>query len=175
MVSGFSRNSGQNIRKPALPIDLTGVEVVFLADQIQNDDKAKGLPDESTYMPLAREALLLLGSAYVELVESNAGIKIGPVTLFITEEIAWLLRSKVRTGDVAIDGRTPIGHILLLKLYMLLLQFNAGFITEKTVAEDVADVDGKLIRLSEWKAREYPNASNPTSDTNTDSTGDGTE
>jgi hypothetical protein len=47
------------------------------------------------------------------------------VTLQVTEEMAWLFRSKVRTGDVAIDGHTNVGIPLLLKLYALLSAFNA--------------------------------------------------
>lgn len=112
------------LEQPTLPLTLSGLEVVFLCDAILNDDVAKGLPDRDSYYPLARSALLLLGSAYVELVDET-GIAPGPVTLQVTEEAAWLLRSKVRTGDLAIDGKTNIGVSLLLKLYGILLQFNA--------------------------------------------------
>src|SRR3990167_10965657 len=109
---------------PTLPITLTGLETVFLADSVANKDLAEGLPDQDAYVPLARQALLLLGGAYRELVTAE-GIAPGPVTLQVTEEVAWLLRSKVRTGDLAIDGKTNIGVPLLLKLYDLLNAFNA--------------------------------------------------
>jgi hypothetical protein len=107
-----------------LPLELTGLETVFLTDAIKNDDAAQGLPDRDSYFPLAREALLLLGSAYVELVHPD-GIAPGPVTLQVSEEVAWLLRGKVKTGDIGIDGQTNVGVPLLMKLYRLLLSFNA--------------------------------------------------
>ena len=107
-----------------LALTLTGLETVFLADSVANKDIAEGLPDRDAYVPLARQALLLLGGAYRELVTAE-GIAPGPVTLQVSEEIAWLLRSKVRTGDLAIDGKTNVGIALLLKLYDLLNAFNA--------------------------------------------------
>src|SRR5689334_11117173 len=115
------------MEQPTRALDLTGLEVVFLTDSITNRDIAEGLPDKEAYLPLAREALLLLGSAYRELVSTD-GIAAGPVTLQVTEEIAWLLRSKVRTGDLAIDGKTNIGVPMLLKLYDLLNAFNSDVI-----------------------------------------------
>jgi hypothetical protein len=108
---------------PKLPLALTGLEVVYLTDGIDNDDLAEGLPGRETYVPVAREALLLLGSAYREVV-APTGILPGPLTLYVTQEQAWLFRSKVKTGDVAID-KSNIGIGLLLKLYELLLEFNA--------------------------------------------------
>lgn len=109
---------------PTLPLELTGLETVFLCDSILNDDKALGLQDRDAYVPLAREALLLLGSAYGELVQAD-GVHAGPVTLMVNEETAWLLRSKVKTGSIGLDGATNIGVPLLRKLYALLLRFNA--------------------------------------------------
>jgi hypothetical protein len=105
-------------------LSLTGLEVVFLTDSISNRDLAEGLPERDAYVPLARQALLLLGSAYRELVSTD-GINSGPVTLQVTEEVAWLLRGKVRTGDVGIDGTTNVGVPLLLKLYEILNGFNS--------------------------------------------------
>ena len=113
-----------SLSDPTRELELTGLEVVFLTDSITNRDVAEGLPERDSYLPLARQALLLLGSAYRELVTTD-GIAPGPVHLQVTEEIGWLLRSKVRTGDVAIDGRTNVGIPLLLKLYGLLSAFNA--------------------------------------------------
>ena len=146
-------NSGENGKKsPALPLRLTGVEVVHLADSL-NEWTASlvdgdGLTTRQRYLPLVRSALLQLGSAYVELV-TMAAIEIGPVDVYITEEMAWLLRSKVRSGDIAIDGKTQIGHILLIKLYSLLLQFNSGFADYKPTEDD--NLDDKIVKLAEWK------------------------
>ena len=145
-------NSGENGKKtPALPLTLTGVEVVHLADSL-NEWTASlvdgdGLTTYQRYLPLVRSALLQLGSAYVELV-TMAAIEVGPVDVHITEEMAWLLRSKVRSGDIAIDGKTQIGHVLLIKLYYLLLQFNSGWADYQPVTENL---DDKIVRLAEWK------------------------
>ena len=136
--------------EPTLPIELTGLEVVFLTDSIANKDLAEGLPERDSYVPLARQALLLLGSAYKELV-SSAGISPGPIRLEISQEIAWLLRSKVRTGDLAIDGKTNIGIPLLLKLYDILSTFNSeltGLLPLTTTAEPpVSDRDRQFLTL----------------------------
>lgn len=105
-------------------LTLSAQEVVFLTDSIHNDDCAQGLPDSEAYVPLARALLLVLGSAYCELV-SEAAIAEGVATISITEEQAWLLRSKVRTGDLGIDRTSRIGLTLLPKLYELLLRFNS--------------------------------------------------
>ena len=86
-------------------ITLTGLEIVYLCDSIANKDIAEGLPDKDAFVPLARGALLKLGSAYRELVAVD-GIAPGPVMVAITEEEAWLMRSKVRTGDLASISRT---------------------------------------------------------------------
>ena len=109
---------------PTLPLELTGLEIVYLCDSIANSDAAQGLPERDEYLPLAREALLLLGSAYLEVVAPD-GIYSGPVELHVSEEVAWLLRGKVKTGSIGLDGTTNIGIGLLRKLYALLLRFNA--------------------------------------------------
>ena len=109
---------------PTRALTLSGLEVVYLTDSVRNKDTAEGLPDRDVFVPIGREALLLLGSAYRELV-SPEGVSPGPVTLQVTEEIAWLLRDKVRTGDLAIDGQTNVGIPLLLKLFEVLNSFTA--------------------------------------------------
>lgn len=130
-----------------LPIELSAYEIVYLCDSINNKDVAEGLEEEKAYVPLARQALLILGSAYREVV-SPEGIK-GSVQIQITEDIAWLLRGKVRTGDIAIDGQTNIGVSLLLKLYGLLLEFNSGVADIKTSLEDeppITPVSKQLLK-----------------------------
>ena len=125
------------MNKPTLPIVLSGLEVIHLSDSIAADDHAKGLPERDAYVPLARQALLLLGSAYRELV-APVGISDGLVSIHITEELAWLFRSKVRTGDLAIDGKTNIGIGLLLKLYEILSSFKSGLEITPVAAEEPA-------------------------------------
>jgi hypothetical protein len=112
---------------PTRALTLSGLEIVYLTDSIRNKDVAEGLPEREAYLPVGRDALLLLGSAYRELVSAE-GIQPGPVTLQVSEEIAWLLRDKVRTGDLAIDGQTNIGIPLLLKLFEVLNSFTVDVV-----------------------------------------------
>ena len=149
-------NSGGNGKKTiALPLTLTGVEVVHLVDSLNEWtvalENGEGLTAHQRWMPLVRSALLQLASAYVELVGTGInGLGDGKlIDVYITEDMAWLLRSKVRTGDIAIDGKTQIGHVLLIKLYLLLLQFNSGWEDYKPTPSD--DLDSKVVRLQEWK------------------------
>jgi hypothetical protein len=145
--------------KPTLEIELSGLEVIHLSDSIANDEVAKGLPERDAYVPLARQTLLLLGSAYRELIFPQ-GVSSGTVCIQVSEEQAWLFRSKVRTGDLAIDGKTNIGIPLLLKLYELLARFNseleitASIETEPPINEEARNY---LRELKEaHNARPYP-------------------
>lgn len=113
------------LQDPTLPLMLNAMEVIHLTDSIKNGDVAEGLPEKDAYVPLARGLLLLFGSAYRELVRAGAPPEPGPVFLEVTQEQAWLLRTKVRTSDLGYDGVTNIGAGLLIKLYALLLEFNA--------------------------------------------------
>lgn len=153
--------------KPTLALGLSGLEVIHLSDSIANDDIAKGLPEREAYVPLARQALLLLGSAYMELVIPE-GVSDGIVQIHVTEEQAWLFRSKTRTGDLAIDGKTNIGIPLLRKLYALLSSFNSGIEIETSlVSEPPISEIGKmyLAALKEGiDARRTP-SDNPDTDT----------
>lgn len=143
---------------PTLPLDLTGLEVVYLTDSVRNDDAAQGLPDRDAFYPLGRDAHLLLGSAYRELVKAD-GIAPGPVRLMVTEEQAWLFRSKVRTGDVGIDGTTNVGVSLLTKLYALLAGFDAERLTSTLPVGDVQERElDNFDRLTLRIAKETDNA-----------------
>lgn len=113
------------MQDPTLPLELNGMEVIYLTDSVKNSDVAEGLPEKDAYVPLARALLLLLGSAYRELVRPGVPPLEGPVSIEINQEQAWLLRTKVRTSDVGYDGMTNIGAGLLIKLYALILEFNA--------------------------------------------------
>jgi hypothetical protein len=156
------------VEPPTRALTLTGLEVVYLTDSVTNRDIAEGLPDRDAYVPLARQVLLLMGSAYRELVSSE-GIKSGPITLQVTEEIAWLLRSKVRTGDVAIDGTTNVGIPLLLKLYEILNAFNSEIagLPPVTAHEGpgVSELDRQFLQLLKERAdaRAVP-SDNPSTD-----------
>lgn len=145
--------------EPTAPITLTGLEVVFLTDAIKNDDAPEGRVGQGKNDPIGRDTLLLLGSAYEELVTAD-GVAPGPVVLYISQEIAWLFRSKVKTGDLGIDGKTKVGVSLLPKIYKLLLEFNSDLSLDTVDADELTD-DVKM-RLEEYNARAHQ-------DTNRDS------
>lgn len=146
-----------------LPLELTGLEIVYLTDAVGNGDFAQGLPEKDAYFAVGRAALLLLGSLYTEVVTKD-GISDGPGLIYITEEQAWLFRSKVKTGDLAIDGKTNIGIELSLKLYAILLGFNSGLeeVPWETVEEPEL-TEAQIIKLETFR-RENANAPDSASD-----------
>jgi hypothetical protein len=162
IVLSLKQDGSTDVERPTRTLALTGLEVVFLTDGVMNRDIAEGLPDRDAYVPLARQTLLLLGSAYRELVSTD-GIKPGPVCIEVTEEIAWLLRGKVRTGDVAIDGTTNVGVPLLLKFYDILNAFNSEIDGLPPVTNydghAVSEVDRQFLQLLKegTDARTKPN------------------
>jgi len=131
------------IPKPHLGLTLTGKEIVFLTDAIDNGDIAKGLDEKEVYIPLARRVLLILGSAYREVVTPK-GVLDKSVTIQVDEETTWLFRNKVKTGDLAVDNRTPVGLTILPKLYALLIQFNSGLEDLKVVDVDEPPVSDEI-------------------------------
>jgi len=135
------------LEKPHLALWLTGMEIVYLTDAIDNGDLAKGLDDKEAYIPLARKALLLLGSAYREVVTQN-GIKEGPIEIRVEQEIAWLLRGKVKTADLAMDN-SNVGMGLLLKLYDILIRFNSGLDNLEVVEIDEPPVSEEIRKQLE--------------------------
>lgn len=139
--------AGKGLAAKKLPLELTGMETVFLIDAIKNTDIAEGLPDAEARVPIARELLLLLGSVYTELVTVDKGILHGPVSVRVSEDEAWLLRGKVKTGDLGLDKK-ELGTGLLLKLYAVLLDFHG--------IDDVRDLDcvpGDHAMTEDEKAR----------------------
>jgi hypothetical protein len=153
--------------KPTLEIELSGLEVIHLSDSIANDEVAKGLPERDAYVPLARQTLLLLGSAYRELIFPQ-GVSSGTVCIQVSEEQAWLFRSKVRTGDLAIDGKTNIGIPLLLKLYELLARFNseleitASIETEPPINEEARNYLRELKEAHNARSNPHPDPDSST-------------
>lgn len=125
--------------EPALPIELLGIEIVFLMDKLRNGDNGKTVEEELSCL---RPLILIMGSAYREVVTPQGIDAVKPVTLHVTKDMAWLLRSKVMTGDIGCDGKTVIGVNLNLKLFELLENFESGM-------SDMATVDADEELLSE--------------------------
>jgi hypothetical protein len=99
-----------------LPIELTAMEVLLLTDRVQNADREDG-------HEIAKPLLIKLGSAYIEMIGEKP--KDGTVTIHLTEPETWLARSKFNSGDRC-DADPKLGIHLLLKLYRMLLQFDAA-------------------------------------------------
>ena len=118
---------------PILPVSLTGVEVVHLIDALRNGDSVKGREDELGEL---RPLIQKLGQLYRFLVKPT-GILPGPMIVEVTEDQVWLMRSKVRTGDMGID-KSAIGVDLSLKLYAALASFETG-LSEYGIV-DIADL-----------------------------------
>lgn len=106
-----------------LPLELTGMEVVHLTDSIRNTDYADVPQGKEEFVKVSRELLTTLASCYNELVHRDLTTDDGPVTVMVSEEEAWLLRTKVKTTDIGLDGKTFIGAGLLIKLYAMLMEF----------------------------------------------------
>lgn len=107
---------------PTLALSLTGLEVVHLVDSLHNGATT---PDKEAELAELRPLIVNLAKLYRELV-SVEGIKPGPLVVKVTQAQCWLMRSRVRTGDIGIDGTTNIGIPLGLKLYDLMLRFDDG-------------------------------------------------
>lgn len=96
------------------PIDLTAMEVLFLTDRVQNEDKDEG-------KQIAKRLLIKLAAAYLEMLDEKP--KAGTVTIWLTEPETWLARSKFNSGDRC-DADPKLGIHMLRKLYTLLLAFD---------------------------------------------------
>lgn len=99
-----------------LPVELTAMEVLFLADRTKNDATDDGCP-------VAKPFLLKIGSAYLEMIGESP--KSGTVTIHLTEAETWHARSLFNSGDRC-DADSKLGIHILRKLYALLLQFDAA-------------------------------------------------
>lgn len=125
-------------------LELSGREVVFLTDSINNDDVACSLPDAHKH--LAYDLLLKLGSAYCEVMFID-GVRDVVVPIAFTEAEGWLLRAKVKSFDVD-SLNVNIGIGLLKKLYPFILSFHTvelNFFDAPAVDEEVK------ARYAKWR------------------------
>lgn len=118
------------------------------SDRVRNDDHNTEDQPCSAY-PL----LLKLAGVFVELVGDGTK-QSHAVTIYVTEPEAWLLRSKVTTGDKSASD--PLfGVRLLSKLYRVLLAFDAGELP-LTDEESPADKAQTVERLKGWAEHKEP-------------------
>lgn len=132
------------MEKPRLELVLTGQEVYFLADVIRHAaiEPGGGKSDERDYYtPLARELLLVLASAYCEVVHLGEGVQDRTISVWVDEEMAWLMREVVRNDDVDSQGH-QMGAGLLVALYSLLLAFHTSDLVDITSLEEMYNASG---------------------------------
>lgn len=112
--------------------------VMILADRIANADKDDGIE-------IGKALLIKLGSLYCEMVLPDKP-KAGTITLEITEREAWLIRSKVNSGD-RVDSEPKLGITILRQVYRALLAFDADLSlpdageSDRTMAEVTKEQD----------------------------------
>lgn len=165
------------MEEPRLPLILTPYEIIHLTDAISNKDVAEGLPDRDAYVPVAREALLLLGSIYKQIVTPDGKIQTeyaeiegeqpGPlaVQFMVTLEQAWLFRSKVKTGDLGLD-RQIIGGPLLAKIYDVICRFHLGINMDGW--PDAIEPPENMVKLQAYREERARAAANANADPSPD-------
>src|SRR5207248_1211828 len=105
-----------NAMAPQQYLSLTADEVMVLTDRVMNQDRGTEDMGCSAYLLLLR-----LGSAYVEMLSD--GKKPGEISVAVSESEAWLLRSKITSGDKS-SSDALFGVKLLSKIYRVLLAYN---------------------------------------------------
>lgn len=98
-------------------LSLTADEIMLLTDRIQAADVGVEPHGLSAY-PL----LLRLGSAYLDAFGDGTKRE-GTIPLSVSEAEAWLLRSKVSSGDKS-PSDALLGVKLLCKIFRVLLAYN---------------------------------------------------
>jgi hypothetical protein len=144
-----------------IPIDLTAHEIVFLTDNIQVGDTNVGDPDHPhTPEPIARALLLKLGNVFLQVMSPTGVQENESRGVSLTENECWLIKSRVRVGDLGLSGK-PVGATILLKVVTALVQFNpdkpgiapAVILDGVPVAEE-SDDDSYRAATRKAKARE---------------------
>ena len=107
-------------------VEFTAHEIVFLTDNIQVGDVNVGDPDHPyTIEPIARALLLKLGGVFLQVL-TTTGVKEDEARgVNLTEKECWLIKSRVRVGDLGL-GAKPVGVGILLKILTTLMKFNPG-------------------------------------------------
>lgn len=114
-----------------LGLKLNVYEVIHLVDSIDGLEQASH-PEQrgsTAYLEVEPNRVLLSGLArlYDELVPPEGDFFVGCENVFeeilITEEDLWIIKSRVKTGDMSMDGTVNIGVGLLKKVFALLRAF----------------------------------------------------
>jgi len=122
-------------------------EVMVLADRTQNTDV--GTDDMRV---VAYRLLFKLGSLYLELVDpADHTVRSGDIR--VTEAEAWLLRSKVQSGD-KMASDPLFGVRLLRKIYQVLVEFEAAVDMPLAESDGPAMGSGQREALSLWAKQE---------------------
>jgi len=127
---------------PQQYLSLTADEVMVLTDRVMNQDR--GTEDMSCCAYLL---LLRLGSAYVEML--SEGKKPGEISVAVSEAEAWLLRSKITSGDKS-SSDALFGVKLLSKIYRILLAYNIEMALPSVGGMDDEFTDERRSALRRW-------------------------
>lgn len=139
-----------------LPLHLTVLEVIFLADNLRVDDTDEGNPQAPSHMRgtfIGRSLLRKIGSLYIEFANQTGNFDFSkyagedlsaPIT--VTEAEAWLMKGRIRTGDLAMDGQTNIGVELSCKLFELVNRFDTVLPSQIPLRSDAVG-DHKFTRF----------------------------
>ncbi|HZT06027.1 MAG TPA: hypothetical protein VFC51_03285 [Chloroflexota bacterium] len=123
-------------------LHLNAEEILVLTDRVLNQDRGTEDMSCSAY-PL----LLRLGSAYVEML--GDGKRSGDVPIAVSEAEAWLLRSKVTSGDKS-PTDALFGVRLLCKLYRVLLAYNTELNLPEADGVEEELTDERRAALRRW-------------------------
>jgi len=123
-------------------VSLTADEVMVLTDRVLNHDR--GTEDMAV---CAYPLLLRLGSAYVEML--GEGKKPGEIPVAVSEAEAWLLRSKITSGDKS-SADALFGVKLLTKIYRVLLAYNIDIPMPNCGGADDEFTDERKAALRRW-------------------------
>ena len=115
---------------------------MVLTDRVMNQDR--GTEDMACCAYLL---LLRLGSAYIEML--GDGKKAGEVPVAVSEAEAWLLRSKITSGDKS-SSDALFGVKLLTKIYSVLLAYNIEVPLPECGGIDEEFTDERKAALRRW-------------------------
>ncbi len=132
-------------------ITLNRDEVILISDRIINNECGTMEKPVDIY-----KLLIKVGSLYIDLVDPYNPTQVRESVIGISESEAWLLRSKVSSGD-RVQSDSSIGVKLLRKIYRILIDFDLEDDIPALVSTDEPGISMDSQRknsLSEWKERE---------------------
>lgn len=140
------------LEERTLPIAFTARQIIFLFDAVRVEDLDLGDPDNPGKIdPIGRGLLIKLGSAFLEMTTDVAIEDKKACTLEFTEKECWLIKARVRSGDMS--ASVPVGIPILRRVMETLISFRAdlGNVPIACVEDDhpFTQDDLQLLQLKE--------------------------